>query len=114
MQNIVYVAIVNLRNIATNFHVHKRMYEMLISVLSNKQKVNQIPRNGDQFHDKYKLIQFTYYFAESFNWYSLLREKHSWTPPSDHNLFMAANSSSENGSVSCIRCTTSNTIFASP
>lgn len=55
----------------------------------------------------------TYYLAESFNWYSLLREKHSWTPESCHSRFIAASRSSENGSVSCIRWQTSNTIFAS-
>ena len=56
---------------------------------------------------------FTYYLAESLSWYSLDRLKHSWTPPSVHSRFIAANSSSENGSVSSIRVITSTTIFAS-
>jgi len=55
----------------------------------------------------------TYYFAESFNWYSLLLPKHSCTPLSDHNLFIAASNSSLKGSVSSILWITSNTIFAS-
>ena len=57
---------------------------------------------------------YTYYFAESFSWYSLDREKHSWTPESTHSLFMPANNSSEKGSVSSILLTTSITILASP
>ena len=56
----------------------------------------------------------TYYFAESFNWYSFDLEKHSWTPTSTHSLFMPANNSSEKGSVSSILDTTSMTILASP
>lgn len=55
----------------------------------------------------------THYLAESLSWYSLERPKHSWTPMSAHNRFMAARSSSENGSVSSIRWMTSKTIFAS-
>jgi len=57
--------------------------------------------------------RFTYYLAESLSWYSLDRLKHSWTPLSVHNRFIAASSSSENGSVSSIRVITSTTIFAS-
>lgn len=60
-----------------------------------------------------RVIVFTYYFAESFNWYSLLLPKHSCTPLSDHSLFIAANNSSLKGSVSSILWITSNTIFAS-
>ena len=56
----------------------------------------------------------TYYLAESLSWYSLDLAKHCWTPTSVHNLFMPANSSSENGSVSSMRDTTSITILASP
>lgn len=56
----------------------------------------------------------TYYLAESLSWYSLDREKHSWTPLSTQSLFIPAKSSSENGSVSSIRETTSMTILASP
>lgn len=55
----------------------------------------------------------THYFAESLSWYSLDLEKQCWTPESLHNRFMPANSSSENGSVSSIRDTTSMTILAS-
>jgi len=32
----------------------------------------------------------THYSAESFSWYSRDRWKHSWTPPSFHNLFITA------------------------
>ena len=56
----------------------------------------------------------TYYLAESLSWYSLEREKHSWTPLSTQSLFIPARSSSEKGSVSSILDTTSMTIFASP
>lgn len=55
----------------------------------------------------------TYYFAESFNWYSLDLPKHSCTPESFQSLFIASRSSSENGSVSSIRAITSKIIFAS-
>lgn len=55
----------------------------------------------------------TYYFAESLSWYSLLLPKHSWTPLSAQSLFIAASNSSLKGSVSSIRCITSNTILAS-
>ena len=54
-----------------------------------------------------------YYLAESLSWYSLERPKHSWTPESFQRRFMAASSSSENGSVSSIREITSITILAS-
>ena len=66
--------------------------------------------------EKYQIssISFdTYYFAESFSWYSLEREKHCVTPVSTHSRFIPANSSSENGSVSSILETTSITILAS-
>lgn len=56
---------------------------------------------------------FTHYFAESFSWYSLERAKHSCTPLSAQSLFIAARSSSENGSVSSILATTSITSLAS-
>lgn len=65
------------------------------------------PRDGD------KIRHHTHYFAESLSWYSLDLAKHCWTPPSTQSRFMAANSSSENGSVSSIRETTSMTILAS-
>jgi len=60
-----------------------------------------------------EIIQFTYYLAESLSWYSLERPKHSCTPLSTQSRFMAASSSSENGSVSSIRVMTSTTILAS-
>lgn len=59
------------------------------------------------------LFFYTHYLAESLSWYSLLLQKHSWTPRSDHKRFIATSKSSENGSVSCIRWTTSKTILAS-
>ena len=55
----------------------------------------------------------THYLAESLSWYSLEREKHSWTPPSVQSRCMPASSSSEKGSVSSMRDTTSITILAS-
>ena len=53
------------------------------------------------------LLHSTHYLAESLSWYSLDREKHSCTPLSTHSRFIPASSSSENGSVSSIRLTTS-------
>ena len=55
----------------------------------------------------------THYLALSLSWYSLDLEKHSWTPASTQSLFIPANNSSENGSVSSILDTTSITILAS-
>ena len=55
----------------------------------------------------------THYLAESLSWYSLDLEKHSCTPPSVHSRCMPASSSSEKGSVSSMRETTSITILAS-
>lgn len=63
--------------------------------------------------EEINVSKFTHYFAESLSWYSLLLPKHSWTPLSAQSLFIAAKSSSLNGSVSSILWITSNTIFAS-
>lgn len=49
----------------------------------------------------------TYYFAESLSWYSLDRPKHSWTPASAQRRIIPERRSSEKGSVSSIRDTTS-------
>lgn len=61
----------------------------------------------------YGVDKGTDYLAESLSWYSLDRAKHSCTPESAQSLFIAARSSSEKGSVSSIRATTSMTNLAS-
>ena len=71
-------------------------------------------RNFSQTTFQSRLISCsTHYLAESLSWYSLEREKHSWTPPSVQSRCMPASSSSEKGSVSSMRDTTSITILAS-
>lgn len=80
----------------------RRYFQSKISLENLYPYKNKVPR-----------INTTYYLAESLSWYSLERPKHSCTPESAHNRFMATRSSSEKGSVSSIRCITSNTIFPS-
>ena len=55
----------------------------------------------------------TYYCAESLSWYSLDLLKHSCTPWSSHNLFIADSRPGENGSVSACLAVTPNRSMAS-
>ena len=100
--------------VLSNVHVHVYTYYMYILCKSlYKDGTLCVWRSNSTQHHYIRGTTTTHYLAESLSWYSLDLLKQSCTPGSVHNLFIAARSPGENGSVSACRAVIPNNNMAS-